>query len=140
MSRCGMDRRQFLKCFGTTAGTAVAWGSGLMAGGSNLLSGGFGSLLRDAAAAGNSAQVAVASGASAADNVRRAVDALGGIKTILSRGDVVVLKPNIGWDRPPEQAANTDPDVVVALAELCLSAGAREVRVVELASHAPRAW
>src|SRR3989304_7944743 len=110
MSRCGMDRRQFLKCLGTPAGPAGAWGTGLMAGGSNLLSGGFGSLLRDAAAAGNSAQVAVASGASAADNVRRAVDALGGIKTILSRGDVVVLKPNIGGGRTPAQGANTAAD------------------------------
>ena len=69
MSRCGMDRRQFLKCLGTTAGTAMAWGTGLMAGGSNLLSGGFGSLLREAAASENSAQVAVASGSSAAENV-----------------------------------------------------------------------
>ena len=138
MSRCGMDRRQFLKCLGTTAGTAVAWGTGLMAEGSNLLSGGFGSLLREAAAAGNSAQVAVASGTSVADNVRRAVDALGGIKMFLSRGDVVVIKPNIGWDRTPEQAANTDPDVVVALAELCLSAGAKEVRVFDRTCNEPR--
>src|SRR3990172_7710574 len=138
MSRCGMDRRQFLKCLGTTAGTAVAWGTGLMAGGGNLLSGGFGSLLREAAAAEHSAQVAVASGASAAENVRRAVDALGGIKMFLSRGDVVVLKPNIGWDRTPEQAANTDPDVVVALAELCLSAGAKEVRVFDRTCNEPR--
>src|SRR3989337_3640218 len=138
MSRCGMDRRKLLKGLGRTAGSAVAWGTGLMAGISNLLAGGFGSLRRDAAAAGNSAQVAVASGASAADNVRRAVDALGGIKTILSRGDVVVLKPNIGWDRTPEQAANTDPDVVVALAELCLSAGAKEVRVFDRTGNDPR--
>src|SRR4030067_859073 len=51
MSRCGMDRRQFLKCLGTTAGTAVAWGTGLMAEGSNLLSGGFGFHLPEAARA-----------------------------------------------------------------------------------------
>jgi uncharacterized protein (DUF362 family) len=88
-----------------------------VAGGARLLTGPFGSFLREAAAAEASSQVAVASGASAADNVRRAVEAIGGIRMFISRGDVVVLKPNIGWDRTPEQAANTDPDVVVAVAE-----------------------
>jgi len=138
MNRCGIHRRQFLKCLGATAGTAAAWGAGLMGGGAGLLTGPFGSFLREAVAAEASPQVSVASGASAADNVRRAVDALGGIRTFISRGDVVVLKPNIGWDRTPEQAANTDPDVVVAVAELCLSAGAKEVRVFDRTCNEPR--
>jgi uncharacterized protein (DUF362 family) len=109
-----------------------------VAGGARLLTGPFGSFLREAAAAEASSQVAVASGASAADNVRRAVEAIGGIRMFISRGDVVVLKPNIGWDRTPEQAANTDPDVVVAVAELCLSAGAKEVRVFDRTCNEPR--
>ena len=138
MSRCGIHRRQFLKCLGAAAGTAVAWGAGLMTGGAGLRTGAFGSFLREAAATEAGSQVSVASGASAADNVRRAVDALGGIRTFISRGDVVVLKPNIGWDRTPEQAANTDPDVVVAVAELCLSAGAKEVRVFDRTCNEPR--
>src|SRR3972149_4910761 len=92
----------------------------------------------DGGGEGTGARGGGASGASAADTVRGAGDALGGIKTILSRGDVVVLKPNIGWDRTPEQAANTDPDVVVALAELCLSAGAKEVRVFDRTCNEPR--
>ncbi len=138
MTRSGMDRRQFLKCLGTTAGTAIAWGAGLWAGGSGLREGGVPLFLREAAAGEAVPQVAVASGAKAADNVRRAVDALGGIRAFISRGDVVVLKPNIGWDRTPEQAANTDPEVVVALAELCLSAGAKEVRVFDRTCNEPR--
>jgi uncharacterized protein (DUF362 family) len=138
MSHCGFNRRQFLKCLGSTAGTAVAWGTGLMAAGAGLLAGPFGSFLREAAAAEAGPQVSVASGASAADNVRRAVDALGGMRAFVSRGDVVVLKPNIGWDRTPEQAADTDPDVVVAVAELCLSAGAKEVRVFDRTCNEPR--
>jgi hypothetical protein len=30
--------------------------------------------------------------------VRKAVEALGGMRRFISRGDVVVVKPNIGWD------------------------------------------
>jgi uncharacterized protein (DUF362 family) len=56
---------------------------------------------------------------------------LGGMKSFVSRGDVVVLKPNIGWDRTPEQAATTDPEFVVAVAEMCLAAGARSVRIFD---------
>jgi uncharacterized protein (DUF362 family) len=125
MDHCRIHRRQFLKYVGVTAGTAV-------------LTGPFGSFLREATAAEARSQVAVASGTSAADNVRRAVAAIGGIRAFVSRGDVVVLKPNIGWDRTPEQAADTDPDVVVAVAELCLSAGAKEVRVFDRTCNEPR--
>src|SRR3990172_7170321 len=109
VSGCGWSRRQFLKLAGGTAGITVAGGAGLMTGRAGLLTGALGSFLREATAAEASSQVSVASGASASDNVRRAVDALGGIRTFISRGDVVVLNPNIGWDRTPEQAANTDP-------------------------------
>ena len=38
--------------------------------------------------------------------VRKAVELLGGMKNFVSKGDIVVVKPNIGWDRRPEQAAN----------------------------------
>ncbi len=41
--------------------------------------------------------------------VRRAVNALGGMKRFISRGDIVAIKPNIGWDRLPVHAANTNP-------------------------------
>jgi uncharacterized protein (DUF362 family) len=138
MSHCSVNRRRFLKYLGAATGTAVAWGTGLMAGGAGLLAGPFGSFLREAAAAEASSRVSVASGANAADNVRRAVEAIGGIRTFISRGDVVVLKPNIGWDRTPEQAADTNPDVVVAVAELCLLAGAKEVRVFDRSCNEPR--
>ena len=50
--------------------------------------------------------------------VRRAIEAMGGMKRFVSRGDVVVVKPNIGWDRMPIHAANTNPDVVGAVVQL----------------------
>lgn len=62
---------------------------------------------------------------------REAIQALGGIKRFISKGDVVVVKPNIGWDRTPEQAACTNPDVVKTLVELSFEAGAKEVKVMD---------
>ena len=37
-----------------------------------------------------------------AENVRAAIDGLGGIGKFVGSGDVVVVKPNIGWNKPPE--------------------------------------
>ena len=75
--------------------------------------------------------VSMAEGGSPGSNAEKAVAALGGMGAFVSRGDVVVIKPNIGWDRTPEQAANTHPDVVVALASMCLAAGAKAVRIFD---------
>ena len=60
---------------------------------------------------------------------RQAVDALGGMGRFVSRGDTVWVKPNIGWDRRPEQAATTNPDLVAAIIEMCFQAGAGKVLV-----------
>ncbi len=62
---------------------------------------------------------------------RKAVASLGGIGRFISKGDVVLVKPNIGWDRTPQQAACTNPQVVKALVELCLEGGAKEVKVID---------
>jgi uncharacterized protein (DUF362 family) len=64
--------------------------------------------------------------------VRAAVENLGGMSRFVSGGDVVVVKPNIGWSRTPEQAANTNPLVVEAIVEMCLDAGAQRVKVFDL--------
>ena len=82
--------------------------------------------------------LAVARGTPPAAITRAAVDALGGMKRFVSRGDVVVVKPNIGWDRTPEYAANTNPDVVAALVGLCLEAGAKTVKVFDHPVTDPR--
>jgi len=71
------------------------------------------------------------------DLVRRAVDALGGMKRFVSRGDVVVIKPNIGWDRLPIHAANTNPDVVGAVVKLAFDAGAKKVIVADGSCNDP---
>jgi hypothetical protein len=60
-------------------------------------------------------QLAAISGGEPDLLVRRALQEMGGIKRFISRSDVVIVKPNIAWDRPPEQAANTNPQVVAEL-------------------------
>lgn len=60
---------------------------------------------------------------------QEAVNGLGGIGRFISKGDVVWIKPNIGWNRKPEQAATTNPDVVATLVSLCTQAGAKRVIV-----------
>src|SRR5512147_957830 len=82
--------------------------------------------------------LAVAHGASPEKIVRAAVDALGGMKRFISRGDVVVVKPNIAWDRTPEQAGCTNPEVVAAIVRLCLEAGAKTVKVFDRPVNDPR--
>jgi uncharacterized protein (DUF362 family) len=60
---------------------------------------------------------------------RQAIEALGGMSRFISKGDVVWVKPNIGWARRPEQAATTNPDVVATVIEMCFQAGAKSVLV-----------
>lgn len=66
-----------------------------------------------------------------AQMVRKAIDMLGGINHFVKKGNVVVVKPNIGWDRVPEQAATTNPEVVAEIVNLCLKAGASKVKVFD---------
>jgi uncharacterized protein (DUF362 family) len=67
----------------------------------------------------------------AASAVRGAVAALGGMGRFVHRGETVVIKPNVGWDRTPLQAANTNPLVVSTLIALCAEAGAAKVIVTD---------
>ena len=70
--------------------------------------------------------------------VQRALEDLGGIQRFVSRQDVVVIKPNIAWDRTPEQAANTNPDVVAEVVRQCWQAGAKRVIVTDVSCNEPR--
>jgi uncharacterized protein (DUF362 family) len=87
-------------------------------------------LLRDLSAA-QTPVLAIAEGKDYPGITMNAVRALGGMKRFVRRGDTVVVKPNIGWDRSPEQAANTHPLVVRAVVEECLRAGAGKVKVFD---------
>jgi uncharacterized protein (DUF362 family) len=67
-----------------------------------------------------------------------AVQKLGGMQKFVNAGETVVVKPNMAWDRAPELAANAHPAVVRQVVELCLEAGAKEVKVLDHTCHDPR--
>jgi uncharacterized protein (DUF362 family) len=82
-------------------------------------------------------EMAIARGPDAAANVRRAVAAVGGMDRFVKRGERVVIKPNIGWNRLPEQAANTNPDVVAEVVRLVVAAGASKIWVTDVSVNTP---
>lgn len=69
--------------------------------------------------------------------VQKAVLAIGGMQRFVSRGDIVVVKPNIGWDRTPLHAANTNPKVVAEVVRLAFEAGAKRVIVTDASCNEP---
>jgi uncharacterized protein (DUF362 family) len=67
-----------------------------------------------------------------------ALEAIGGIGRFVKKGERVLLKPNLAWDRSPQHAANTSPIIVAEMVRQCQIAGASEVIVTDFGSHDPR--
>ncbi|MFA5388792.1 MAG: DUF362 domain-containing protein [Candidatus Omnitrophota bacterium] len=68
----------------------------------------------------------------------KAVETMGGMERFVKKGGTVLIKPNIGWDRVPEQAGNTNPYVVAALVDMCFKAGAKRVNVFDSTCDDPK--
>lgn len=81
--------------------------------------------------------LAIAHGSDHESTIRAAVGALGGMKRFIRRGDVVVLKPNVAFDRPPALAATTHPEALRAVAQLVLEAGASRILVADNPINSP---
>lgn len=75
--------------------------------------------------------IAVSTGKNLKNNVRNAIEALGGIDRFVLKGDKVVVKPNILYAAKPKYAATTNPLVIEELVSLCYKAGASEVIVLD---------
>ena len=58
---------------------------------------------------------------------QRAITELGGMKQFVKPGQKVVVKPNIGWDKVPELAGNTNPKLVAEIVKQCFAAGAKKL-------------
>jgi uncharacterized protein (DUF362 family) len=114
-----MDRREFLK-------QVALWSAGA------ILSPPVFDLLPPAGAAEiHMPEILTMKGTDLPAMVRSMTTALGGMEAFVKAGDKVVIKPNIGWDRTIEQAANTHPLIVSELVRLCLDAGASRVLVFD---------
>jgi uncharacterized protein (DUF362 family)/Pyruvate/2-oxoacid:ferredoxin oxidoreductase delta subunit len=55
--------------------------------------------------------------------LRRSIDLLGGIETFVKRGARVLLKPNLLYGKPPENAVTTHPSIVRGMVEIIRKAG-----------------
>lgn len=66
-----------------------------------------------------------------------AIAAIGGIEHFIRKGDVVLIKPNVAFDRSPKLGATTNPEVLAALIRLVQAAGAAEVRVADNPIESP---
>lgn len=119
-----MDRRQFVK-------DVLFWSAGLSLGVPCFN-------ITDAYSASPTSTLGVTTGKDYRLLVEKAVELIGGMGQFVRSGDKVVIKPNIGWDRTPEQSANTHPVVVRTLAELVLDAGAARVQVFDYTCNEKR--
>jgi uncharacterized protein (DUF362 family) len=70
---------------------------------------------------------------------RAAVDLMGGMGAFVREGDNVLIKPNMSFSVGPEAGITTHPDVVEALARLCLQSGASRVYIMDHTLRDPAA-
>lgn len=76
-------------------------------------------------------EVSVIKGEKVERMVNQAISMIGGMNSIVKKGDVVLIKPNICLPLPPEKGDATDPIVVASLVRLAKTAGASRVIVGE---------
>jgi uncharacterized protein (DUF362 family) len=114
-----MDRKEFIK-------TAMASVIGIMVAGKSRLTAEVVKKVQ------NTSEIFVAKDGSPSDMTSKVIKALGGIGKFVKKGSKVVIKPNIAWNRSPEQAANTHPEVVATVVSLCKSAGASSIIVTDV--------
>lgn len=138
--RQGLGRRLLLGAAGLAAtGAAVAWKFGPERP-HEAAPNGSSRKLKDhrVVLATGKPRLVVARGPSPSRNAEAALERMGGMGALVKKGEVVLIKPNIGWDRIPAQAANTDPELVAALVRLCRDAGAKEVYVTDVSCNEAR--
>jgi len=87
----------------------------------------------------NDAEVWVAEGGDDAGKMAEAViKEMGGMGKFIKKGERVVIKPNIAFDREESLAATTNPAVVATVAKLAVDAGAKEVIVLDRSVANPK--
>ncbi len=116
-----MDRRDFLKTLAVTGAVMTVQSSEAM----DVLAQTFTN------AGGNKVDLVAVMGGEPEAMFRRAIAEMGGMKSFIKPGQKVVVKPNIGWDKSPELAGNTNPKLITEIVKQCFAAGAKEVTVFD---------
>ncbi len=86
----------------------------------------------------SSVDVGIGRGGDTRTMLLKALDAIGGLKHFVQPGDVVLIKPNVAFDRSPNLGATTNPAIIETLVRLLLvDARAKEVRVADNPIESP---
>ena len=110
-----MDRRDFLKTLAVAGAAVTVQHSEAM----DVLAQTFTN------AGGGKADLVAVMGGEPDMMFRRAIEEMGGMKAFIKPGQKVVVKPNIGWDKIPSLAGNTNPKLVTEIIKQCFAAGAK---------------
>ncbi len=83
-------------------------------------------------------EVGIGRGGAVRERMLKALDAVGGLSHFVQPGDVVLVKPNVAFDRSPNLGATTNPELIETLIQLLLvDARAAEVRVCDNPIESP---
>lgn len=83
------------------------------------------------------ADIGVARGTRIGAMLNAAVDAIGGVNSFVKPGDVVLIKPNVAFERVAQLGATSHPEIISALVKLVRDAGASEVRIADNPIESP---
>ena len=127
-----VSRRQFISGLGAGLITLGLTGCGIkIPGNSSSVTGSKTTPMPSASSSIDHSKIIIAEGTDPNSLIEKGLNALGGIGQFVKKGSSVVIKPNFSVPRKPEEAATTNPQLVAAVVKQCLSAGAKEVKVVD---------
>jgi len=115
-----MKRRDFLKAAALTGIASTI-----------KLSDGMDLMAQKVSKTGTNYDLVAVMGGEPAEMFRKAIASMGGMGRFVKKGYKVTVKPNIGWDKTPQLAGNTNPALVAEIVRECYRAGAREVLVFD---------
>jgi uncharacterized protein (DUF362 family) len=113
-----MNRKQFLRTI-ALAGAAITFKS---KGGMDLMA---------QSQNGKPVDMVAVMGGEPEEMFRQAIEEFGGMSKLIKKDWKIVVKPNIGWDKSPELAGNTNPKLIGEIVRQCFQAGAKEVTVFD---------
>jgi uncharacterized protein (DUF362 family) len=137
MSRT-IDRREFLKRLSRTSGVLLAASAGALYFHDKARATGPVAKLKDhRKGLFVPERMVVVRGRGIEEMILKGFEAMGGPGAFIKSGERILIKPNMAWDRAPEQGANTNPLVIAAVVKVALAAGAKEVVVADIPCNDP---
>ena len=115
-----MDRRDFLKTLAVAGAAVTVQHTEAM----DILS-------QMSGTANEKVDLVAVMGGEPEEMFRKGIAEFGGMKHFVKPGMKMAVKPNIGWDKVPELAGNTNPKLVTEIIKQCFAAGAKEVTVFD---------